>query len=496
MNSSVPASRIRAANDRAENPQASYVLYWMLAARRTRYNFALQRAAEEARRLGLPLLVVEALRLDYRWASERFHSFVIDGMVANDDALETSPASYYPYVEERKGDAKGMFAVFATHAALVVSDDAPIFFLPDAVGAAAEQCPVKMELVDGVGLYPLRATERVFTTAASFRRHLQKELPEHLFDPLAENPLAGVKLAPLKKMPPVLTERWPRTSAARLRDSKWLRLLAIDHSVGPTAVRGGALAAARVLSDFLDNKLCDFAALRSKVEADRQSHLSPYLHFGHISPHEIFRALMEREDWSPANLSERATGSRRGWWGAGESAEAFLDQLVIWRELGHNAAALAPKYRRFESLPDWARNTLEHHASDERSTMYTPEELEAAETYDPLWNAAQRQLVTEGTIHNYLRMLWGKKILEWTPDPHAALSVMVEQNNKYALDGRDPNSYSGILWVLGKYDRAWGPERPIFGKVRYMTSESTARKMDVRGYMERFGTSRQTVLIV
>ena len=169
-----------------------------------------------------------------------------------------------------------------------------------------------------------------------------------------------------------------------------------------------------------------------------------------------------------------------------ESAESFLDELVTWRELGFNMAWQYSDYDRYDSLPDWAIRTLEDHSADPRPYVYELQEFEEAKTHDELWNAAQRQLLVEGRIHNYLRMLWGKKILQWTQSPQEALDVMVELNNKYALDGRDPNSYSGIFWVLGRYDRAWGPERPVFGKIRYMTSKNTARKYPVKKYIQKF----------
>jgi len=150
-------------------------------------------------------------------------------------------------------------------------------------------------------------------------------------------------------------------------------------------------------------------------------------------------------------------------------------------------AANRPDHREYESLPDWALQTLEAHAADARPHLYSLEEFQAAATHDELWNAAQRQLLRDGIIHNYLRMLWGKKILEWTPHPRDAARIMIELNNRYAIDGRDPNSYSGIYWCLGRYDRPWGPERPVFGKIRYMTSRNTARKLRLREYLERYG---------
>jgi deoxyribodipyrimidine photo-lyase len=167
--------------------------------------------------------------------------------------------------------------------------------------------------------------------------------------------------------------------------------------------------------------------------------------------------------------------------------EAFLDQLVTWRELGFNMCALRPDHREFESLPPWARRTLEEHAGDPRPSRYDFAAFEAGRTHDPLWNASQAELRRDGRIQSYLRMLWGKKILEWSDSPREALAIMLELNDRYALDGRDPNSVSGIFWVLGRYDRAWGPERPIYGNIRYMTSDSARRKLRLRRYLERYG---------
>jgi deoxyribodipyrimidine photo-lyase len=164
-----------------------------------------------------------------------------------------------------------------------------------------------------------------------------------------------------------------------------------------------------------------------------------------------------------------------------------LDQLVTWRELGFNMCAKRADYDEFESLPDWAQATLRKHAADRRPVLYSEEDFEAAQTHDGLWNAAQTQLVTEGRMDPYLRMLWGKKILEWSASPQRALNLMIHLNNKYALDGRDPNSYNGIFWILGRYDRPWGPERPIFGTVRYMSSQNTARKLRGRKHGEEYG---------
>jgi deoxyribodipyrimidine photo-lyase len=244
--------------------------------------------------------------------------------------------------------------------------------------------------------------------------------------------------------------------------------------------------ALRRLRVFLDEGLPRYAEERNHPDAGATSGLSPHLHFGTLSSHQIFLEVVAREGWSPARLSEQADGSRQGWWGMRQGAEAFLDQLVTWREVGFNMASRRRDHTRYESLPTWARSTLEEHRSDPRPHLYGLTEFQEAGTHDALWNAVQRQLLREGVIHNYLRMLWGKMILLWTRDPREALSTMVELNDRFALDGRDPNSYSGIFWVLGRYDRGW-PERQVFGKVRSMSSDATRRKVRVTRYLEEFG---------
>jgi deoxyribodipyrimidine photo-lyase len=261
----------------------------------------------------------------------------------------------------------------------------------------------------------------------------------------------------------------------------------IDHAVPPAATAGGSIAAERTLRTFLEQKLAKYAEWRNQPEAEATSGLSPYLHFGHLSVHQVFAETMHQAGWSTDRTSAKVHGSSTGWWGVPEHVESFLDQLITWRELGYNMCSRNGDYDRYESLPAWARQTLAEHADDPREFVYTLDEFDSAQTHDPLWNAAQRQLVREGRIHNYLRMLWGKKVLEWSASPQAALDVLIELNNKYALDGRNPNSYSGIFWVLGRYDRAWGPERPVFGKIRYMSSENTARKLRVSAYLRRYG---------
>lgn len=483
----VPAIRIRELNGGRPDPGASYVLYWMTAFRRTRHNFALQRAAQWASKLGRPLAVLEALRCDYPWASDRLHRFVLDGMAANAGALAGTGAGYLAFVESRQGEGKGLLEALASRACVVVTDDYPCFFLPRMQEAAAPRMGVLMEAVDSNGLLPIRAAEAPFRTAHGFRRHLQRVLLPHLLAGPMTRPLGSVSLKPFPGWPPGVLDRWPAARMDALRSAGGLAALPIDHDVGEAGLCGGEENGLRHLNSFVSGGLPTYADRRSGCDKDSGSGLSPYLHFGHISAHEVFAAVADAEDWNPARLAPKATGGKAGWWGMPAGAEAFLDQLVTWRELGFNVCAHLPQYDRYESLPPWSRRTLELHASDRRRYLYSQDQLEGAATHDPLWNAAQRQLMTEGRIQNYLRMLWGKKILEWSPTPERALEVMIHLNNKYALDGRDPNSYTGIFWVLGRHDRPWGPQRPVFGSVRYMSSENTAKKMDVRGYLLRHG---------
>ncbi len=483
----VPDIRIRSINHRPVSQDGRYVLYWMTAFRRTGWNFALQRAVEKARALERPLVILEALRCDYPYASDRLHRFILDGMAANARALVDLPATYLPYVETAPGAGRGLLATLAREACLVVTDDFPAFFLPRMLDMAGRQLAIDLEAVDGNGLLPMRAADHAYPTAYAFRRFLQKTLPAHLMTTPLAKPLQHAQLPEPVALPKHLTAKWPDATSMLLEGGPELARLPIDHQVQPCPLPGGETAAHERLDTFLAQRLEHYTEQRNDPDLNMTSGLSPYLHFGHISSHEIFAAIADREEWGPNRLSHRTNGKRTGWWGLSAEAEAFLDQLVTWRELGFNMCCFEPqRYADYASLPEWARKTLGEHSRDPRPTCYTLEEFRDASTHDPLWNAAQRQLRREGVIHNYLRMLWAKKILEWTPTPQEALAVMIELNDRYALDGRDPNSYSGIFWCLGRYDRAWGPTRPIFGSVRYMSSGNTAKKLRLKGYLEKY----------
>jgi deoxyribodipyrimidine photo-lyase len=483
----VPDSRVRALNSRPLRHDGPFVLYWMTACRRTTYNFGLQRAVDQAKELARPLVVLEALRCDHPWASERFHRFVLNGMADNAERFRRAGILYHAFVEPRPGAGKGLIEQLSRHACVIVTDDFPTFVVPRMLEAGARQSSVRMEAIDSNGLLPLSATDRVFPTAHSFRRFLQNELREELAVFPKRDPLASLHLPALKRLPDPIPDRWPATTALT-RPEELLSTLPIDRSVGATHAPGGSREARLRLRRFVQ-RIGRYSDERNHLDVEITSGLAPYLHFGHLSSHEVCRKVLQRENWTVDRLGTQTSGSREGWWGLSRPAEAFLDQLVTWRELGYNMCRWRKDYDRYESLPAWADRTLQDHLGDSREHVYSPQQFEAADTHDELWNAAQRQLRRDGKIHNYLRMLWGKKILHWSESPRDALDIMIELNNKYALDGRNPNSYSGIFWVLGRYDRAWGPERPIFGKVRYMSSRNTRRKLKVAGYLERYGTN-------
>ncbi|MBO6934661.1 MAG: deoxyribodipyrimidine photolyase [Deltaproteobacteria bacterium] len=484
----VPAIRVRTFTDTPLRDDGDFVLYWMTSARRPHHNFSLDHAVDLAMQVGKPLLVLEALRVGYPWACDRFHRFVIDGMRDQAESFGRHDIRYHPYVEREPGDGKGLLKALAKHACAVVTDDFPTFFLPRMLEAAADQLEeiVRLDVVDTNGLYPMLDTDKVFSRAHDFRRHLQKNLLRHLEDTPLERPFVGKDVSGAV-IPRAILDRWPAAPKALLEGDEGLDAFPIDHTIEAAALRGGHQAGEARLASFLANDLERYGDGRNHPDDDAASGLSPYLHFGFVSAHDLFARVTEREGWTAEKQPTKATG-QRSWWAMSEAAQSFLDEAITWREVGYNMCSHRADHADYESLPDWARATLEEHASDEREHVYSLEEFARAETHDPVWNAAQRQLSETGVMHNYLRMLWGKKILEWTEHPRDALAIMVELNNRYALDGRNPNSYSGIFWVLGRYDRAWGPERPIYGKIRYMTSASTQRKLRMRDYLERWTT--------
>ena len=485
QNLSTPAIRINILNNTPINTQGDYVLYWMVSNRRTEWNFALQRACELSAELKKPLLVFEALRIDYPWACDRFHRFVMDGMEDNYQAFQDAGITYFPYIEPQKNASKGLLSALCSHACALISDEFPCFFLPRMQKKFAKSESIYFEIVDSNGILPMRAADRTFTTAASFRRYLQKNIISHL----AQFPKPAALDLAIKGalITPSILAKWPITSLAFLNGPQSLTSLPITHDIPPTRIRGGQKAAQNRLSSFFSDTIYRYHSDRNSTEVNAASGLSPYFHFGHISVHQVIDTLFTQEKWSIPETIPTSTGSREGWWGMSAHAETFMDEMITWRELGYNFAHHNPDtYDSLSSLEPWAKTTIEEHKNDPRPIIYTLEELAESKTHDPVWNAAQTQLRTEGIIHNYLRMLWGKKIYEWSPDAQTAINHLIELNNRYALDGRNPNSYSGIFWIVGRFDRAWGPVRPIHGKLRYMCSNNTKRKLKLTSYLKKY----------
>jgi len=353
---SVPELRIRQVNKAPVNEKGDFVLYWMIAFRRTAWNYSLQRAVDWSKELNKPLVVLEALRCGYQWASDRVHRFVLDGMAENARSLKKARVLYYPYVEAVKGEGKGLIEALAQKSCVVITDDYPAFFLPRMIGAVSRRLPVLLEQVDSNGLLPMRAADKVFTTAFAFRRFLQKNLPAYLSQRPEVNPLSRVKLPIMRTLPKGTEKRWPRASSRLLEgDPEAVSSLPIDHDVQVVEERGGPKQAELVLKTFLGNRLSLYPEDRNHPDEEGTSGLSPYLHFGHISVHQVFDRILEKEEWSSKMISSKTTGSRAGWWGMSEATEAFLDQLVTWRELGFNMCWQRNDFDQYESLPNWAR---------------------------------------------------------------------------------------------------------------------------------------------
>jgi deoxyribodipyrimidine photo-lyase len=320
---------------------------------------------------------------------------------------------------------------------------------------------------------------------------MQKNILDSLLEFPKPDPLSRVKLPTLDGIPAAIIRRWKPANFSKLLSADGLASIPIDHEVLPCdLIPGGPKEASRRLKSFINKTLDVYGEDRNHPDHHATSGLSSHLHFGHISAHEMVSKVLDKEQWTPGDVGP-AEGKNNGFWNTSESAEAFLDQVLTWRELSFNRTFREPEsYDRFDSLPQWALKTLDEHQKDPRPMTYSLEQFEAADTHDELWNAAQREIVRTGIMHNYMRMLWGKKILHWSETPREALRIMIHLNNKYGIDGRDPNSYAGIFWVLGRFDRAWGPKRPIFGSVRYMTSDSARKKLRLKQYLAKFGPDR------
>lgn len=443
------ASRVTIRRGGMAGPDGNCVLYWMQRAQRGADNPALDVAVEAGNLLGKPVVAFFALKPS-RSANLRHYSFMLQGVPDIAAALQRRRIGF---VLQRSPEHSLLRLCDELRPALVIGDENPLRGPESLRQRTARKLRVPFWTVDANVIVPSKLLEKAQYAARVIRPRLQRLL-KHFLVP-SKNPKA--------KFP----WRKPRSLLSLSSDSDLLRGWPVDGSVrAVNGFIGGSREAQRLLKKFVHSRLGTYPELRNHPEDDGTSRLSPYLHFGHISPITVALAV------------ETTTAPKA-------AKQAFLDQLITWRELSVNFVRFTTDYDNFECADPWAHRTLSEHSDDSRPVLYSEQQLENAETYDPLWNAAQRQMVTHGWMHNYLRMYWGKKILEWSPSPADAYEIAVRLNDKYELDGRDPNGYAGIAWaVVGKFDRAW-PERPIFGKVRYMSLASTGKKFDSREYIKR-----------
>jgi deoxyribodipyrimidine photo-lyase len=478
----INTSRVYKRRSGDPNPDGKYVLYWMHSNRRLYSNYALEYAVAWANKLERPLVILETLVADYPWASDRFHQFMIDGMKEKSADSARRGVSYFSYLEPKAGAWKGLVERASQDACLVISDEYPAFIQPGFNKRLEQAISVPFTTVDSCGMIPLALTDKAPYSAYLFRKVVQKNFRESWAAMPAYDPLFDLKIK-AAQLDADIFETWPQVTAA----ADWVDVspsaFDIDHSVTALKYAGNRETALKRLDDFVVRNLQRYGTERNDPDSSAASGMSPFLHFGTLSEHEIVQKIISQQPtgWS-ADTLEYNGGTSAGYFGGHDYVEKYLDELITWRGVGFHYAHHEPDYDKFESLPDWAQKTLNEHKNDLRPVLYSLEQLETAQTYDPIWNAAQRELVRDGIIHNYLRMLWGKKILEWSPDPETALAYMIELNNKYAIDGRDPNSYSGIFWCLGRFDRPWF-ERPIFGSIRYMSSDSAAKKIKMKKYL-------------
>jgi deoxyribodipyrimidine photo-lyase len=443
----IQPERIRVLNDQPVR-QNAYVLYWMQASQRSEWNHALEYAIEQANASGQPVVVLFGLTDSYPEANERHYAFMLEGLRETQHMLAARGITMV--VRRERPDSAALS--LAGDASLLVTDRGYTRIQRRWREQVGRDAPCRVVQVETDAVVPAEvASEKEEYSAATIRRKINRHLDRFLI-PLDETPVKHDSLG-------------LRSDGEDLSDvAALLRELALDRTVGRQAFyTGGASEAKSRLEQFVLDKLQDYAGKRNDPSLGIQSNMSPYLHFGQISP--LFVALTVRQSAAPR-----------------EAREAYLEELIVRRELSLNFVYHNARYDSFDCLPQWAQSTLEAHRRDRREYVYSLAQLEGADTHDPYWNAAMREMIVTGKMHNYMRMYWGKKILEWSPSPGEAFETAVHLNNRYFLDGRDPNSYAGVAWVFGKHDRPWG-ERPIFGKVRYMNANGLRRKFDMNEYV-------------
>ena len=447
-------TRIKILNKEAVKGNRDFILYWMQASQREEYNQALEYAVSLANKWEKPLIVYFGLTHRYPEANLRHYVFLLEGLKETRERLEKRGIRMII----RKESPENGIGRISSRACLVVVDRGYTRIQRDWRKKAAEGITCPLYQVESDVVVPVEiASSKEEYMASTFRPKIRRYLKDYLI-PLKKQPLRrdslGVKLESL--------------TLDNL--DKELESLEIDRSVSPSShIFGGTSKAKAKLSTFIKKGLNTYEELKNDPNADNVSGMSPYLHFGQISP--LYIALQVNK-----NISK--------------GKDAYLEELIIRRELSMNFVFYNPRYDSFEGLPSWAKSDLIEHMKDQREYEYSLEDLERAQTHDPYWNAAQKEMVQTGKMHGYMRMYWGKKILEWIKNPAEAFQIALYLNNKYEIDGRDPNGFTGVAWCFGKHDRPW-PSRPVFGKVRSMSSSGLQKKFDVDGYVKKVKSGKK-----
>ena len=428
--------------------KGKYVLYWMQASQRTEYNHALEYAIVKANELFQPVVVFFGITDHFPEGNARHYSFMLEGLREVKRSLEEKGIKM---VVRQQSPELGI-APLAKGASLVVVDRGYLRIQKEWRNDATRRLTCPLIQVETDVIVPVEeASPKEEYAAATLRPKIKRKLNDFLIpfkenDPVTESLSIDFETLNLDEIDAVISK------------------LRIDRSVQRVPdYQGGTKEAKRYLQIFLEEKLDRYAELRNDPTLDVLSEMSPYLHFGQISP--LWIALKVLETKSPGQ-------------------EAYLEELIIRRELSMNFVFYNERYDSFDTLPGWAQKTLKAHQKDKRPYVYSLEDLETARTHDPYWNSAQREMVWKGKMHSYMRMYWGKKIIEWSETPEEAFQRALYLNNKYELDGRDPNGFAGVAWCFGKHDRPWG-ERPIFGNIRYMNDKGLRRKFDAEEYVKK-----------
>lgn len=451
----IQEARIHPIDSRAPT-RGKHVLYWMQQAQRAECNHALEAAIEQANARHLPVVVGFAMTA-FPEANRRHYQFLIEGLRETERRLAARGIGLCV----RQGPPEEVIPELAKNAALLVGDLGYLRIQRSWRKAVAPRVACPFILVESDVIVPVeKASDHAEFAARTIRPKIHKNL-DAFSKPLKPLAVALPSLGLVKR------------SLALEDPAKVCRTLGVNESVPPSdRFAGGFAAASKLLDRFIAHRLADYAEENSDPVIDGCSHLSSYLHFGQISALDI--ALRVQDSDAPR-----------------VAIDAFLEQLIVRRELSMNAVWFNPGYDRYDTLPAWALKTLDEHRKDKREFLYTPAQWEAGATHDPCWNAAQAEMVQSGQMHNYMRMYWGKKILEWSRTPEEAFETALFLNNKYELDGRDPNGFVGVAWCFGRHDRAW-TERPVFGKIRYMNANGLHRKFDIQAYVERWLGPRET----